>query len=371
MRQFTIMIKPASGFCNMRCRYCFYRNVSGLRKTPSYGIMEEDIMQKMLDHIFCDLQKGDHVTFAFQGGEPLMAGMGYYKAFTEAVFKRSRGIHVDYTMQTNGTLLSEEWGTFLKKYGFLVGLSIDGSSEVHDANRVYEDGTGTWRRVMEGKDLLEQYGIDYNILAVLTEELAAAPEKLWEFVLENGISYLQLIPCLAELGERAGSGSSLTPGSFAKFYCRFYDLWKRSYEEGEVISVKLFDDILNLLVCRVCTACGMTGQCSPQIVVEADGSAYPCDFYVLDKYRLGNLTRQTLIELLSSERMRNFLARHKECPALCAGCPYWNMCGGGCERMRKEMFVTADGMSCGYRTFLDHKLPELEDIARQLLPSRM
>lgn len=356
MRQFTVMIKPASSLCNMRCKYCFYRDVSENREVFSYGFMSKRTAKKILFHCFCGLTAGDKITFAFQGGEPMLAGLSFFKYFTSEAERARGNIETAYTIQTNGTLINEAWCEFFSKRKFLVGLSFDGSEEIHDSVRLDEKGEGTYRKILKGKELLERYQIDYNILAVLTNELAADPGGFWEEILRLNVSYVQLIPCLDELNGTGGDGYGLTPQRFASFYIALFDLWKRDWQRGKRVSVKLFDDICNLISQGICTACGMTGDCSPQIVVEADGSAYPCDFYVLDEYRLGKLTEQSLTELLSSEQMRKFLSRPDEKPGLCKTCSYRYLCGGGCRRMRKEMCGTKNGLACGYKQFLDARI---------------
>lgn len=367
MRQFTVMIKPASSLCNMRCRYCFYNDVASLRKVPSYGIMSLETVTSMLSNIFCDLDAKDRVTFAFQGGEPLLAGIEFFEFFVYSANTLRGDVCVEYTIQTNGTLLDETWCAFFKKYNFLVGLSMDGSKEIHDANRVDKNGEGTYRRVIKAKSLLDEYGIEYNVLAVLTNELAEKPEEFWKTIRELGISYVQLIPCLGELEGKRIQRFTLTPHRFADFYIKLFELWKQDYNRNEIVSVKLFDDILNLLVYKICTACGMTGYCSPQLVIEADGSAYPCDFYVLDEYKIGDITKQTLLELLLSRQASDFLKRPNIPMNMCKSCRYKLICGGGCKRMYKEVCGSTNSFFCGYKCFLDAKIDELCEIAEQVI----
>lgn len=367
MRQFTVMIKPASSLCNMRCRYCFYSDIASRRKVSSYGIMSSETVTSMLSNIFCDLEAMDRITFAFQGGEPLLAGIEFFNFFVRSVNTLRGDVCVEYTVQTNGTLLDETWCTFFKKYNFLVGLSMDGSKEFHDANRVDKDGEGTYQRVVKTKSLLDEYGVEYNILTVLTNELAEQPEKFWKTIRELGISYVQLIPCLDEFEGKGIHPFVLTPQRFAYFYIKLFELWKRDYNNKEIVSVKLFDDLLNLLVYKICTACGIVGYCSPQLVIEADGSAYPCDFYVLDEYKIGDITNQSLLKLLSSRQASNFLKRPRMQMNMCKSCRYKLICGGGCVRMQREVCGSKHSIFCGYKCFLDAKMNELCEMAEQVI----
>ena len=367
MRQFTVMIKPVSSLCNMNCKYCFYNDVASKRKIPSYGLMSHKTVKKMLLNIFNDLQANDRITFAFQGGEPLMAGLDFFRFFIHCVNEMRRDTYVEYTIQTNGILLNEEWCVFLKKNNFLVGLSLDGPEEFHDINRIDKNANGTYRKVINAKRLLDKHGIEYNILAVLTKEIAKEPEKFWIHIKEQKISYVQLIPCLDELEGEKNHSFVLTPECFAYFYIHLFELWKRDYDKNEIVSVKLFDDIINLLVYEKCTACGITGHCSPQLVVEADGSVYPCDFYVLDRYKIGNITEQSMLTLLSSKVAYKFIKRPRERMDICSTCKYKFICNGGCERMEKEVCGLKNSLFCGYKCFLDSKLNELCEVAKRVI----
>lgn len=365
MNDVCIMLKPASSLCNLRCKYCFYTDVVNMREKGSLGVMTEKTADKILENVFSDLNAGDHITFAFQGGEPTIAGLEFFRHFVQ-VAELCRGkVRVDYALQTNGMFLDEEWCIFLKKYNFLVGLSMDGMEETHNLYRVDTKGRGSYDKVMASKQLLDQYQIAYNVLMTLTNLLARYPRRVWQFIKENGIKYVQFTPCLGSLENKKGDqGYALTPIRFAKFYKQMLDLWMSDWEKGIYTSIKLFDDLVNLLAFGEETACGITGRCLPQIVVEADGSVYPCDFYMLDGYRAGNLCRQSLFTLLEIPVMSEFRYRAKE-NDLCLFCKYLEICGGGCRRMREAVCYTKKETYCGYRDFLDSALGDLGRIAEE------
>jgi uncharacterized protein len=344
----------------MRCRYCFYYDIGEHRETHSYGIMSFDTMEKIIGNVYRDLDDKDEITFAFQGGEPTLAGLEWFRRFAEGIASHTRDVKVHYALQTNGLLLDDAWASFLKERDFLVGLSIDGGKRFHNKNRPNAAGEGTFDRAIQSKKLLEEHKVEYNILCVLTNELAAEPDKVWRFIKEERIGFIQFIPCLEGLDAQEAPAFALRPARFASFYSGLYSRWMRELENGSYISVKLFDDTANFFFKGVPTACGIDGRCHPQYVVEADGSVYPCDFYVLDNYRAGNLRDRTLRELFDTGTMRAFLEESRELPGLCRSCPYLKKCRGGCKRMKTVMYYGAGGTVCGYKMFLDKCLTPLE-----------
>ena len=364
MKSITVMIKSASSVCNMRCRYCFYADVSGLRSQASYGIMARDTLERVLDNVFAGLERGDRLNLAFQGGEPTLAGLDWFRQAVQLARARADGIRLSFSLQTNGLALDEEWCRFLKDNDLLVGLSLDGYAKNHNACRPDVHGEGTFSRVLEAKQRMDRMGVEYNILTVLTGELARHPQQIWRFLEEQKIRYVQFIPCLEPL-EGADSPWALTPKRYAEFYSALFDRWYEAFRKGNYISVKLFDDLARLLAFGECNACGLLGFCQPQIIVEADGSVYPCDFYVLDGYRMGSLAQSPLPELFP-EKAKPFLER--PCPekALCVQCPYRRICNGGCQRMRREVFYGPGDSSCGHRLLLDAIYPRLRQIASRL-----
>lgn len=365
MKRLSLLIKPASSLCNMRCRYCFYYDVGEHREIPSYGIMKEETMIRIIDNVYKDLDRGDEITFAFQGGEPTLAGLSWFESFTAHVSSLYRDIKVNYALQTNGILIDSPWAEFLYKNKFLTGLSMDANAKLHDRNRLDAAGKGTWESCLRTKALLEEHKAEYNVLCVLTNELAGEPDKVWRFIQNEKIAFIQFIPCLEGLDEKGPFPFALRPARFASFYARLYYWWIRELEQGSYISVKLFDDTANFFFRGMPTACGIDGRCHSQYVVEADGSVYPCDFYVLDKYNTGNLTRQTLRELFDTERMSSFLREKRDLPKLCHSCPYLSRCSGGCKRMRNTVYYGVTETVCGYKNFLDKCLAPLEHTVRK------
>lgn len=366
MKDLTILLKPASAGCNLRCGYCFYADESRNRAQPSRGHMRPETLRAILRNVFCDLSSGDRLCLTFQGGEPTLVGLGFYQSLVEDCRALApAGVSVRYALQTNGLLLDDAWCAFLREQGFLVGLSLDGPIAIHDAQRRDALGNGSYARVMQAKRRLDRHGTDYNVLMVLTRELARHPHGLMAFLEKNQLAYVQLIPCLGPL-DGGAQACALTPERYASFYNAFFDLWLEAYSRGKYISVKLFDDYIRHLAFGECNACGLLGVCTSQLVVESDGSVYPCDFYALDEYLAGNLAERPLSALLASPVFQAFPKRPLPANPLCAACPFLRLCGGGCPRMRKEVFAAAKGGLCGHRLFLEHALERMAAIARRL-----
>ena len=385
MKQLSVMVKPASSLCNMRCRYCFYTDVSHMRSTESYGIMSIETAKAVIANVWRDLEDGDEITIAFQGGEPLLAGLDFFRFFAEEALRQPVKANISWALQTNGALIDDDWCAFFKAHGFLVGLSLDGDSELHNQNRRFASGNGTFKRVMQAKRLMDINKVEYNILSVLTNESARHPQRFWSFMLKEKIHYVQFIPCLGALGREPGSDAAplstassrpgassrpdaasrqdasyltLTPKRFYSFYSGLFPLWQKEAAGGNYISVRLFDDIVNLFVGERVTSCGLTGVCHPQYIIEADGGVYPCDFYVLDEFRAGSMTEIGMREAFDRMAAGGFLQDKPALPDSCAGCGYLKACNGGCKRMRGAIYDDGNGF-CGYRAFLDENLDAL------------
>ena len=367
MKHLSVLIKPASSLCNLRCQYCFYADISDLRKVRSFGIMQPEVMEKMVDHIYDDLEDGDHMTFAFQGGEPTLAGLSYFDEFVTYVKTKNPAVYVHYAFQTNGILIDKEWCEFFKEHQFLVGLSIDGGIQFHDHHRLDAKGAGTYERAIAVKRLFDAYEVEYNILCVLTNQNARHPQKIFRFILKNNIRHIQFVPCLDGLEVKDSSPYVLQPEQFAHFYKQLYPLWKKEFERGNYISIGLFDHILNLLAKGIVGSCGMLGQCQIQYVIEANGNVYPCDFYVLDEFCLGNITDKRLMDIRQTSTAEKFLVDDmKAVSDYCRSCPFFKICRGGCKRMKHTMYLNEAETYCGYQDFLKSHHRSLQAMAQKI-----
>ncbi len=370
MKSLNVMMKPASSLCNMRCKYCFYADVSSRREIISCGIMSPETRDALLSRVETYLDNGDHVQFTFQGGEPTLAGLSFFRDFVSNVKKWKKDIRVSYALQTNGMLIDEEWCAFLNENAFLVGVSFDILPDCHDEVRTDANENGTYKRILDSIHLFDRYKVEYNVLCTLTNTIARHPQQVWNRLVQSGIQYVQFTPCLGELDEQEPSPYALSPKRFASFYIQMFGFWYDAYTKGKFISIKLFDDILNLMVLGRPTSCGMNGTCQPQLVVEADGSVYPCDFYCLDEYKIGNIKERSLAELLNDPCVGDFVNRPHNQPNLCNGCPYRAFCGGNCKRMQKEICCAGADKYCGYFDLLNNCRAKFINIANEIVYSK-
>lgn len=366
MASIQILVKPASGLCNLKCRYCFYCDEMEKRETPSYGFMAEETMEAVIRRAFA--YADERVGFLFQGGEPTLVGLDFYKAVVALEEKYNRKkIPVTNSIQTNGMNLTAEWASFFASHDFLVGISIDGTKHTHDAFRVDAAGTGTFASVMKTAEIFEQYGVTYNVLTVVNKRTAVSIPKIYSFYKKNNWKYLQFIPCLDPVGEEAGTRAySLTPEDYGQFLCRLFELWYQDLLEGKQPFIRQFENYIAILMGLPAESCDMCGGCTIQFVTEADGSVYPCDFYVMDDWKMGNFLDDSVEELLASEKAKSFIMDRVGERSACRGCRYYYLCRGGCKRHWSEK---QNYFCSSYKMFFEAALPRMQEIAARLLHS--
>lgn len=366
-----LLIKPASGACNLACRYCFYADEMNSRGCAVRGFMTEKsadtIISKAIER--ASSPEGDgSLSLGFQGGEPMLAGLDFYRHV--AGFVRENNPHtipVFFFLQTNGTLITPEWADFFRSEGFLIGLSLDGVPETHDRNRTDRKGSGTHSSVMKAARILAKHGVDFNVLTVLTQDSARSPEKIYNFYKKNGFYWQQYIPCIAPLGGE-DTVFSLSAERYGTFLCRLFDLWYADFEAGKQVYNREFENWAGIIAGRQPEDCGMRGICSPQYLVEADGSVYPCDFYALDAYLLGNLTVDGFDDVDAKRKELGFIEASEVLSDECLGCKWRSLCRGGCRRNRDERGLNR---FCGaYKTFFEHAYPRLRNVAEVIARGR-
>lgn len=373
MKHLNLLVKPASSLCNLRCKYCFYEDEAINRSQYSMGIMHEDLADTLIAQAFDVIDSDGTISFAFQGGEPTIAGLPFFEHFADKVREcQPSGVIVTFSIQTNGTLLNDEWAKFLKREHFLVGLSLDGFRDTHDAHRVDANGYGTWKKVLAAKALLEKHGVDYNALCVVTKRCAAHPDQAYSTLKQLGFRYIQFIACLDPIGHRRGYEPwSLNPDAYGKFLCRIFDLWYQDWVSGNYHSVRLFEDYVHILLGDGASACSTCGKCGSYLVIESDGSGYPCDFYALDDWKIGTLYQASLKQMTSSTVAADFLRFGTEKPRECANCPYGRICNGGCKNDWFEDHTGVHNYYCSaFRMFLDYAITRLYQIATAELHMR-
>ena len=365
MSDWNLLIKPASSACNMDCRYCFYQDVAASRETPFRGMMTEETLELLVREAF---QDASHFCgFNFQGGEPTVVGLNFYRRLVELQrIYNQNGVQVQNAIQTNGYCIDEEWAAFLGANRFLIGLSLDGPAEIHNRNRIDQKGKGSWSRVMKAARLLKQYRVPVNILSVVTGQNVRKAESIYHFLRGEGFSHLQFIPCLDPFGEEGAAEYSLTAEQYGEFLVRIFDLWRRDFLEGKRVSIRHIDNWLAVLMGGEPEACAQRGCCQVQLVVEGDGSVYPCDFYCLDRWKLGQLGEASLSEMQNSLLAREFVEPSVRLPNRCRECRYFPLCRNGCRRERVLLpdETEAVNLYCeSYRYFFSRRLRELNEAA--------
>ena len=335
---------------------------------PNYGLMPQEVSHTLIEKAAGAAE--NRISVLFQGGEPTLAGLDFYRNFVSHMQKTvPRGLAVQYAIQTNGTLLDGAWCRFFRENRFLVGLSLDGSRECHDRFRRDPEGKGTYRRVTQAARVLKEAGVEYNVLTVVTGYLARHIQSVFSALCRGGFHFQQYIPCLDPLeGARGEQGYSLSPEEYGEFLKTLFDLWYRELEQGRYWSVRYFDNLVWMLTGHPPEQCSMGGCCGLQYLVEADGSVYPCDFYGLDGYCLGNIRQNSWAELDLAREKTGFIEASRSVPEACQRCQWYPLCRNGC---RRDRLVEQNGLGrnyyCrAYAGFFAYALPRLRKVQAML-----
>ncbi|MBR4502630.1 MAG: anaerobic sulfatase maturase [Clostridia bacterium] len=366
MAAVSVLMKPASGLCNMACDYCFYCDESGKRERASYGMMSEDTLRNVIRRTM--LNATGAVSFAYQGGEPSLRGLDFYRKAVELQKHYNRScLKVHNAFQTNGYALDENWCRFFKENRFLIGLSVDGTRETHDLYRRDPLGGGTFDRVTKTAGMFDECGVEYNILTVVTGTTAENIREIYRAYKKRGWHYQQYIVCLDPLGEKRGSGGySLTPEKYGRFLCDLFSLWYEDVKGGDAPCIRQFENYVGIFLGYPPEACDQCGVCGVQYAVEADGSVYPCDFYMLDEYRLGNFNTDRFAFIAARRKEIGFVERSTRLKRECLECRWHPLCRGGCQRHRETVpgeNTYANFYCQGYRMFFERYHEALEQIA--------
>lgn len=362
-----VMWKTVSEDCNLACDYCYYSTCggrAGARRRIPLGLLETAIRNYM-EH------SQGAAGFAWQGGEPLLAGLAFFETALALQVKHAPPhTTIGNAVQTNGTLLSEDWARFFHRYQFLVGVSVDGPREIHDAHRVTATGKGSFDLVMRKIGHLRDHDVDFNILTVLHQGNVRKPRELMAFYEREGFGYVQFIPGMDFRAQSPETPARylITPEEYGDFLCETFDMW---YNDGAPkISVRCFDNVLSVYCGREAEACQYRRTCSRTLILEQNGDAYPCDFYMGPNWRLGNIGRDRLERILDHPAYRRFMRFKEELPQQCRRCRHLALCYGGCPRSRT---VDPAGLRTGpdyfcpaYRRFFDHAHERMSLLARKL-----
>lgn len=377
-RPLYVMVKPAGSGCNLRCAYCYYLDKQRLYNPADKRPLMTDEMLELFIKRYVEAQTSADICFTWHGGEALMRPLSFYQRAMELQRKYAKGRNILNCLQTNGTLLTPEWCTFLRRENWLVGISIDGPREFHDEYRRTASDAPSFERVMRGIRLLNTYGVEWNAMAVINDYNASHPDEFYAFFKSINCKYIQFAPIVERLTANDNIASPLEAGSMAPFtvspeqwgtfLCRLFDLWVKE-DVGEVF-IQLFDATLANWAGVLPGVCSMAETCGHAAVMEYDGTVYSCDHFVFPEYRLGNLRTQSFIEMMSSPKQLAFGAYKRDSLSQqCRQCRWLFACHGECPKNRIGRTPQGEPINylcAGYRQFFAHVAPYMDFMKQQL-----
>lgn len=378
-----VMVKSVGSVCNLACDYCYYLEKANLYKENPHHVMSEQLLEKFVKE-YIESQTMPQVMFTWHGGETLMRPLSFYKKAVELQKKYAGGRTIDNCIQTNGTLLNDEWCAFFKENNWLVGVSIDGPQEFHDEYRKNKHGRPSFLKVMKGISLLKKHGVDWNAMAVVNDFNADYPLDFYHFFKDLGCQFIQFTPIVERITSHADgrhlasmadevegklADFSVSPEQWGNFLCMLFDEWVK--EDVGKIYIQLFDSTLANWVGEQPGVCTMAKACGHAGVMEFNGDVYSCDHFVFPEYKLGNIYSNNLLEMMYSDRQIAFgQDKFKSLPKQCKACKYLFACNGECPKNRFSK--TADGepglnyLCKGYYQFFDHVAPYMDFMKEEL-----
>lgn len=380
-RPLYVMAKPAGAHCNLACHYCYYLEKKKLYADAPQHVMSDELLEHFVRE-YLAAQTQPEVLFTWHGGEALMRPLSFYQKAVELQRRYAGGRRIDNALQTNGTLLTDEWCRFFRDQGWLVGVSLDGPQEYHDAYRKSRLGRPSWREVMRGIELLNKYGVEWNALAVVNDFNGDHPLDFYRFFRDIGCRYLQFTPVVERFLPRGAPGRlaglsdtaatladfSVRPAQWGTFLCAVFDEWVR-HDVGELF-VQLFDATLANWMGVEPGVCVYGKTCSHAMAMEFNGDVYSCDHFVFPQYRLGNIREQSLASMAYGEQQQAFGRLKMQLPTVCRECRFGFACNGECPRNRFAVSETGEAglnyLCRGYYRFFEHAAPYMDFMKRQL-----
>ncbi len=365
MKSFSLLIKPVSADCNLRCEYCFY--IDHLNSVESKPRMSDNTLESMIAS-YMQTDQNNQYAFGWQGGEPTLLGLNFWKKVVELQTKYAPpGAVISNGLQTNGTLINDELAKFFAEYRFLIGVSLDGPPLLHDFYRKTINQKPTHTLVMSGIERLRKFKVEFNILTLVNHETVRKASEIYHYLKENEFYYHQYIPCV-EFDENGNlEPYSITGDEWGDFLCELFEEWIKA--DINKVSIRLFDSILNYLVYGTYSVCYMGNNCCQYFVVEYDGSVYPCDFFVQKDLLLGNVKTNKWDDFLDSPKYRTFGAQKAEWNKRCNICPFLNICHGDCQKFRTNINNSSKELSIlckGWKKFYANTLPRFRLIADKI-----
>ena len=382
-----VMLKPAGAHCNLACKYCYYLEKNNLYQNSHRHLMSDEMLEQFTRE-YIEAQTMPQVLFTWHGGEPLMRSIDFYRKALALQNKYAHGKQIDNVIQTNGTLLTDEWCEFFAQNHWLVGISIDGPQEYHDHYRVTPAGKPSWEKVMQGIQLLKKHRVEWNAMAVVNAYNAEHPLEFYHFFRDNGCQYLQFTPIVERLTEHEDgrtlasladdreiplADASVTPQQWGNFLCTIFDDWVR-HDVGKTF-VEIFDCTLANWMGVLPGICAYSKECGHAGVMEHNGDVYSCDHFVFPEYKLGNIRDQSLIDMLYGEKQQAFSRlKHTSLPRQCKECDMEFACHGECPKNRFEKDKYGEpGLNylCqGYYQYYTHVAPYMDFMKQELMNQR-
>jgi uncharacterized protein len=360
-----VLVKPAGPDCNLGCTYCFYSGKQQMFGGAPHR-MSDDLLERLVRQAL--EAAGPEIAFCWQGGEPTLMGVEFFEHATALQRRHGARRRVLNSLQTNGLALDRRWARFLAENGFLVGLSIDGPEHVHDRYRHARDGAGTFARARDRAKLLLDSGVEVNALAVVTNDSVEHAAEIYGFFKELGLRHMQFVPAVERHPDDPARPASFScpPEPYGAFLAELFDLWLADFSGSEpTTSVRLFDSVFYSYVGLEPPECSLLAECGNYLVVEHDGSVFPCDFFVEPGWRLGNLRADRLVDLLDSERQARFGAIKSALPRECRDCRWLRHCRGGCpkDRLARGNGARHNHLCAGLKVFFEHADERLRGLA--------
>jgi uncharacterized protein len=327
----------------------------------SLKVLEELIKQTMI-------QSPPQISFGWQGGEPTLMGLSFFRKAVEYQAKYGEGKSVGNGLQTNGILIDQEWSNFLAEYNFLVGLSLDGPEHIHDHYRLAKNGKGTWKKVNDRAKMLLDSNVATNALIVVNDYSANFPEEIYNYHKEIGLNYMQFIPCVETdpANKNKAAEFSVSDEKYGEFLNKIFDLWHADIKDGDAaVSVRYFDSVFHKYVGMEAPECTLAKVCGTYLTIEHNGDVYSCDFFVENDWKLGNVMTHKLDEMLNSPRQETFGNLKAELPEECKTCKWLMKCQGGCtkDRIRDPQDNGSNHFCLSYKMFFEHADEKLKVLA--------
>ena len=382
-----VMLKPTGAHCNLACKYCYYLEKNKLYPTAQRHLMSDEMLEQFTRE-YIEAQTMSQVLFTWHGGEPLLRSIDFYRKALSLQQKYAGGRRIDNVIQTNGTLLTDEWCEFFAQNHWLVGISIDGPQPDHDHYRLTAAGKPSWKKVMQGIKLLKKHGVEWNAMAVVNAYNANHPLEFYRFFKENGCQFLQFTPIverltrhedgrtlasLADKDEISLSEASVTPEQWGYFLCAIFDEWVR--KDVDKIFVEIFDCTLANWMGISPGICAYSKECGHAGVMEHNGDVYSCDHFVFPEYKLGNIRDHSLIDMLYGEQQQEFSRlKHSSLPRQCKECDMEFACHGECPKNRFMKDKYGDSglnyLCPGYYHYYQHVAPYMDYMKQELMSQR-